>query len=339
MSGFIKQLKETIGIGLSKVTHDIYPVTKTSAVYNDDGSRLDTYLAQVFTSVSNGKSSIASAITGMGVTTAADATFGVMSNNLKTISDGKVKVIASVNSMGVTTASNASLDVVSENIKNISKDASAVQGDVLTGKSVYIAGAKKQGTMPDKTNSTGTTGLAWLDNTKVIQSQNQLIMGVEKGYYGSTNYSNWDKSGVVLNDYQNKLGITADKIVKGNTICGIVGTGLPNAEYVQMEHTYVVTTNPGGPSYMWMPFYTGGKKIIGGYVTLGDNGYFAIVRDGTDMLFPSFEVNAYRQVIRVGYQRFALSTLVSGTTHASVEILNNTGGQLNLPFGAYYDVI
>jgi len=62
------------------------PKTLTSCVYDENGNTIETRLNEVFQSVSNGKSLIASAITDKGITTAADATFQTMADNIGKIS-------------------------------------------------------------------------------------------------------------------------------------------------------------------------------------------------------------------------------------------------------------
>ena len=110
----------------------------------------------------------------------------------------------------------------------------ASASDVLTGKVIVDAnGVKISGTMLNQTNNTGTVGLAWAGSTAGsadggsgwTQAGNQLRIPIPKGYYGSSTYSSWSCSGLVLNDFQNKLGITASKIVRVQSICGINGTG------------------------------------------------------------------------------------------------------------------
>lgn len=61
------------------------PKTLTSCVYDENGETVETRLNEVFQSVSNGKSLIASAITDKGITTAADATFQIMADNIYSI--------------------------------------------------------------------------------------------------------------------------------------------------------------------------------------------------------------------------------------------------------------
>lgn len=62
------------------------PKTLTSCVYDENGNTVETRLNEVFQSVSNGKSLIASTITDKGITTAADATFQTMATNIGKIS-------------------------------------------------------------------------------------------------------------------------------------------------------------------------------------------------------------------------------------------------------------
>ena len=100
----------------------------------------------------------------------------------------------------------------------------ASAGQIMGGKTALVGGRQVTGTIVDRTNDTGTIGLAW--STSNYQTLgNQLRIGVNKGYYGTNNYSNWGTSGIVFDDYQKKLGITADKILKGQSIAGINGTG------------------------------------------------------------------------------------------------------------------
>ena len=64
----------------------------TSRIIKPDEYATTTQLNEVKTSVSNGKSLIASAITDKGVSTASDATFQTMSNNIRNIQIGSVPI-------------------------------------------------------------------------------------------------------------------------------------------------------------------------------------------------------------------------------------------------------
>lgn len=105
---------------------DINPKTKASLVNlasaNFTAENVEGGMDELFTSVSSGKTQIASAITGMGQTAAGSDTFAVLS--------GK--------------------------ISDISNDATAIASEVLTTKTFYAGGVKQTGTMPNNGNVTYT---------------------------------------------------------------------------------------------------------------------------------------------------------------------------------------
>lgn len=72
---FLRDKKENI----------VFPRTIVDAIKNSEGKPLQDILDELFTSVSNGKASVASAITDKGVTTAQDATFAQMAANILSI--------------------------------------------------------------------------------------------------------------------------------------------------------------------------------------------------------------------------------------------------------------
>lgn len=75
--GYLVQLKSPEG-------ENVYPVIPPEAIVKSDGSTYD--FDSLFTSVSNGKALVASAITDKGVETAADATYQQMAENVQKIS-------------------------------------------------------------------------------------------------------------------------------------------------------------------------------------------------------------------------------------------------------------
>ncbi len=99
---------------------------------NFASSDVEGALAELFTSVSDGKSAVASAITDMGQSASGSDTFSQLA-------------VA---------------------IGNISDDANAAVGNVLTGKTFYQGGAKKTGTMPNNTAPTAT--ITTQGGTKVV---------------------------------------------------------------------------------------------------------------------------------------------------------------------------
>ena len=86
-------------------------------------------ITELFTSVSDGKSAIAAAITDKGVETAADATFQQMADNIAQIQTG-----------------------------TDTSDATATAGDILSGKTAYGAAGKLTGTIPSQNATTITPG-------------------------------------------------------------------------------------------------------------------------------------------------------------------------------------
>lgn len=77
--GYLVQLKSPEG-------ENVYPVIPPEAIVKSDGSTYD--FDSLFTSVSNGKALVASAITDKGVETAADATYQQMAENVSSIPAG-----------------------------------------------------------------------------------------------------------------------------------------------------------------------------------------------------------------------------------------------------------
>lgn len=78
-----------------------YDNTSTSSIIT--GDNVQEAIDQLFTSVSNGKSEIASAITDKGVSTSADASFATMAENIGKISTGSNVAIGSARGYSATT--------------------------------------------------------------------------------------------------------------------------------------------------------------------------------------------------------------------------------------------
>ena len=178
---------------------------------------LQKQIDDCFQSASDGKSAIASAITGKGVSTDADATFAQMAANI-----GSIKTNPRLQ------AKNAALSTAAQAIKpdsgydGLSQVAipavtgNAAQGDVLSGRTFNsaTAGIAKAGTLADKTGAADYSATASLDNTNGrIKLQVPAV-----GKYGTGNYLY-----AAFATIASLIGLTASKLVKGCTILGITG--------------------------------------------------------------------------------------------------------------------
>lgn len=141
--------------------------------------------------------------------------------------------------------------------------ATAATGNVLSGKTFY-SGDKtlKTGTMPDQSNSIRTittdtgdqsSGAFWL------QTNSDLWIAPGIGYWGSWNW-NISRLTIKASVLRSAIGLTAAKLLKGQTVLGITGTGFTQPFYVgyNLYPTYG-TFNAGKAPYTGtLRFYWGG---------------------------------------------------------------------------------
>ena len=96
-------------------------------------------------------------------------------------------------------------------------DANATASDILSGKSAYVRGLKISGNIPDNTGV--PKAIQWCRDYN-----GRFEVAVDLGYYGCS----WHEDSYEYLEYSqvaSAIGLTAGKIIKGNTILGITGTG------------------------------------------------------------------------------------------------------------------
>ena len=103
-------------------------------------------------------------------------------------------------------------------------DANAAAGNILSGKTAYVNGAKISGTMIDR-------GLAqsgnWGCGSSGCGTGNDAyyaINGLPEGWYHSDGNSWAPEARINANTLRSQLGVSANKIAKGQSIAGIAGT-------------------------------------------------------------------------------------------------------------------
>lgn len=193
-----------------------------------DIATVEDALNKLFTSVSDGKQAVASAITDKGVPTAQDATFQQMADNIGQISGG------------TSTA-----------------DATATPGDILSPKTAYTASGKVTGVIPSLPAQTITPGTAdqtiangqYLSGTQTIQGDSNLVSAnIRQGI------SIFGVDGAMTSEFKATLTVTVDVGAVVTATCGatevsaLCTTGAVTLE-LPMEGTWTVTAVRGVAQY------------------------------------------------------------------------------------------
>lgn len=184
----------------------------------------------LFTSVSNGKSQVASAITDKGVSTASDASFATMANNIRNIQTNS----GSSSGGNSSSSSNTGLDT---------SDATAVSDTIFAGYTAYARGQKILGTyVPpyereqdgityvdngiDTSDATATASdiavgkTAYVNGNKITGTYRQVTDTTRSGY-NTVSVSNQDNSSSEIIEYygasMDDYNIKTSSLLSGNT--------------------------------------------------------------------------------------------------------------------------
>ena len=94
--------------------------------------------------------------------------------------------------------------------------ANATAGDILKDKTAWVNGSKLTGTIDNKGSIT--------PGNSIVQSGDKLYCRMPRGAYLTNASSGYPEISYPQGDVATALGLTADKIISGSTICGIAGT-------------------------------------------------------------------------------------------------------------------
>ena len=147
---------------------------------------------------------------------------------------------------------NGSGKVTANSLASQTSNANAGAGHILSGKTAYVNGSKITGTMPNYTNSPNKVQHRRINN-------NRIEIAVNAGYH-ACNWTNGNSSYEYIEyaDMASTLGLTAAKLAKGQTVCGVSGTYTSDAN---ASAGYIVSGKTA---------YVNGNKITGSIADRGD---------------------------------------------------------------------
>ncbi|HIT21763.1 MAG TPA: hypothetical protein IAB56_02165, partial [Candidatus Scybalousia intestinigallinarum] len=162
--------------------------------------------------------------------------------------------------------------------------ANATAAQILSGRTAWVNGNKVTGTMPSRADSSNVKGdTAWHYN-------NRIYFATDYGYYPAANYGNFtsvSEKYISYSSLASVIGVSANKILEGNTILGITGTvENPSSAYNRgYSDGYNVGINANTGKYTLIDLGTGSsfdiKNVYGNYSSLTNDNFIVKVENIT----------------------------------------------------------